>query len=67
MEVILKYFPNFSEKQKDQFSKLQELYSEWNSQINVISRKDMENLYLSHVLHSFQFKSDRFCRWNKNN
>ena len=52
MKVILKYFPNISEKQKEQFSKLQELYSEWNSKINVISRKDMDNLYLKHVLHS---------------
>ena len=52
MEVILKYFPNLSEKQKNQFSKLQGLYKYWNVQINVISRKDIENLYLKHVLHS---------------
>lgn len=52
MEIILKYFLDLSEKQIKQFSKLQELYNEWNSQINVISRKDMENLYLKHVLHS---------------
>ena len=52
MELILKYFPNLSEMQKIQFSQLQELYEEWNAQINVISRKDMENLYLKHVLHS---------------
>ena len=52
MEVILKYFPNISEKQKDQFSKLQVLYKQWNSKINVISRKDIDNLYLKHVLHS---------------
>ena len=52
MEVILKYFPDILEKQIKQFSQLQELYNEWNSQINVISRKDMENLYLKHVLHS---------------
>ena len=52
MEVILKYFPNISEKQKAQFSKLQELYHEWNSKINVLSRKDIDNLYLKHVLHS---------------
>lgn len=52
MQVILKYFPNLSERQKEQFSQLQELYEEWNAQINVISRKDMENLYLKHVLHS---------------
>lgn len=52
MELILKYFPNLSEIQKKQFLQLQELYEEWNAQINVISRKDMENLYLKHVLHS---------------
>ena len=52
MEVVIKYFPNLSEIQKNQFSKLQELYQVWNSQINVISRKDTDNLYLKHVLHS---------------
>jgi len=52
MEIILKYFPDLLEKQIKQFSQLQELYNEWNAQINVISRKDMENLYLKHVLHS---------------
>ena len=52
MELILKYFPNLLEIQKKQFLQLQELYEEWNAQINVISRKDMENLYLKHVLHS---------------
>jgi len=52
MEVILKYFPNISKKQKEQFSKLQVLYQQWNSKINVLSRKDIDNLYLKHVLHS---------------
>ena len=52
MDIILKYFPDLLEKQIKQFSQLQELYNEWNSQINVISRKDMDNLYLNHVLHS---------------
>lgn len=52
MDIILKYFPDLLEKQIKQFSQLQELYNEWNSQINVISRKDMDNLYLKHVLHS---------------
>ena len=52
MEVILKYFPDLTEKQIQQFSQLQDLYNEWNAQINVISRKDMENLYVKHVLHS---------------
>ena len=52
MEIILKYFPDLLEKQVKQFSLLQPLYNEWNTQINIISRKDMENLYLKHVLHS---------------
>ena len=52
MELILKYFPNLSEVQKEQFSKLYNLYSDWNSKINVVSRKDIDELYLRHVLHS---------------
>ncbi|HMR42192.1 MAG TPA: 16S rRNA (guanine(527)-N(7))-methyltransferase RsmG [Saprospiraceae bacterium] len=52
MELILKYFPDLSELQKEQFSRLDLLYREWNAQINVISRKDIEQLYLHHVLHS---------------
>ena len=54
MEIILKYFPNLSEIQKEQFSKLQGLYEKWNVHINLISRKDIENLYLKHVLHSLK-------------
>lgn len=52
MESIIKYFPNISERQKEQFEALYDLYYDWNSKINVISRKDIENLYLHHVLHS---------------
>ena len=52
MEVILTYFSNLSETQIVQFSKLKELYTEWNAQINVISRKDIDELYVRHVLHS---------------
>ena len=52
MEHILKYFPTLAEKQKEQFAALYDLYFDWNSKINVISRKDIENLYLHHVLHS---------------
>ena len=52
MESILRYFPNLSERQKEQFAALYDLYYDWNSKINVISRKDIENLYLHHVLHS---------------
>ena len=52
MDEILKYFPKLSELQIKQFSALMELYSDWNAKINVISRKDIENLYEHHVLHS---------------
>jgi len=52
MHAILKYFPDLSEIQKRQFEALYELYADWNAKINVISRKDIENLYLHHVLHS---------------
>ena len=52
MEVILKYFSEFDEKQLQQFAALEELYKDWNSKINVISRKDIDSLYLKHVLHS---------------
>lgn len=52
MELILKYFPELTEEQKKQFAALYDLYLDWNSKINVISRKDIENLYEHHVLHS---------------
>ena len=52
MEIILKYFPDLKPLQKHQFSKMQEIYQEWNAQINVISRKDMDNFYTHHCLHS---------------
>ncbi len=52
MDIILKYFPNISDEQKRQFAALYDLYADWNSKINVISRKDIENLYTHHVLHS---------------
>ena len=52
MDIILKYFPHLSELQKERFSKLFNLYSTWNSRINVISRKDIDFLYERHVLHS---------------
>ena len=51
-QLIFSYFPNLSEKQIGQFDRLQELYDDWNSKINVISRKDMEQFYVHHVLHS---------------
>lgn len=52
MEQILKYFPNITEEQRTQFAALYDLYTDWNSKINVISRKDIQNLYEHHVLHS---------------
>ena len=52
MELILKYFPDLTEEQKRQFAALYDLYTDWNSKINVISRKDIGNLYEHHVLHS---------------
>ena len=63
MELILKYFPNLSENQVFQFQVLENLYKDWNMKINVVSRKDIDELYLRHVLHSLgiakvlQFKS----------
>lgn len=52
MDIILKYFPDLTETQKQQFAALYDLYTDWNSKINVISRKDITNLYEHHVLHS---------------
>jgi 16S rRNA (guanine527-N7)-methyltransferase len=52
VSVITKYFPNLTPQQQSQFAKLGDLYEEWNNKINVISRKDVDNLYVNHVLHS---------------
>lgn len=52
VSLLFKYFPGLSEKQQEQFRALFDLYQEWNAQINVISRKDIDSLYLHHVLHS---------------
>jgi len=51
-DIISSYFPDLSPKQKEQFSQLDELYRFWNSRINLISRKDIDRLYLHHILHS---------------
>src|SRR6476659_5830068 len=62
MEIIERYFSEFTEKQREQLAALEALYEEWNAQINVISRKDIGSLYEKHVLHSlsiaaaFQFR-----------
>ena len=64
METILQYFPNLTPQQIDHFQQLEDLYRDWNQKINVISRKDIDNLYLRHVLHSLaipavvRFRSD---------
>lgn len=64
MDVILKYFADFTSTQLEQFRQLEPLYKEWNEKINVISRKDIDSLYLKHVLHSlsiaavFDFQKD---------
>jgi len=64
LEIIEKYFADFSKKQLAQFAKLNDVYQLWNAQINVISRKDMDSLYVKHVLHSltiattFEFTED---------
>lgn len=52
VELIYSHFPDLTERQRDQFAALQDLYTEWNAKINVISRKDMESFYEKHVLHS---------------
>jgi 16S rRNA (guanine527-N7)-methyltransferase len=52
IEIIIKYFPHLTSTQKEQFAMLQPLYEEWNERINVISRKDIQQLYERHVLHS---------------
>lgn len=52
MDIIKKYFPSLTPQQTEQFAALYDLYFDWNNKINVISRKDIENLYLHHVLHS---------------
>lgn len=60
-EIIYRYFPDLTEKQKEQFDRLEELYTEWNSKINVISRKDIDLLYERHVLHSLGIA--KVCRF----
>lgn len=52
VDLIFNYFPTLTERQKDQFRCLDDLYQDWNLKINVVSRKDIEELYLRHVLHS---------------
>ncbi|MBP3758184.1 MAG: 16S rRNA (guanine(527)-N(7))-methyltransferase RsmG [Prevotella sp.] len=66
IETILKYFPDLTTRQQEQFSALYDLYSDWNEKINVISRKDIVNLYEHHVLHSLAIaKAVRFKEGTK--
>lgn len=66
MQQIQKYFPNLTERQKEQYAALDALYHDWNSKINVISRKDIDNLYEHHVLHSLAIaKALRFTPGTK--
>ena len=52
LALLYQKFPEVNEQQREQFAALWELYTDWNSKINVISRKDIDNLYMHHVLHS---------------
>ena len=61
VELLLKYFPDITERQREQFAALEGIYADWNAKINVISRKDFDSLYLHHVLHSLAIA--RVCRF----
>lgn len=63
VEIIDKYFPDLTDLQRDRFAALGGLYADWNSRINVISRKDMENFYERHVLHSLSIA--KVCTFDK--
>lgn len=66
MDSIIKYFPTITDEQRRQYEQLFELYKDWNSKINVISRKDIDNLYEHHVLHSLAIaKALRFKEGTK--
>lgn len=56
-EIIEKYFPSLTQLQREQFDTMLRLYPEWNAKINVISRKDIENLEINHLLHSLQLQN----------
>ena len=64
MDILLKYFDNLTDTQLQQFEQLQELYKDWNLKINVVSRKDIDELYLRHVLHSLGIA--KVMRFNPN-
>lgn len=60
-ELIFRYFPDLTERQREQFRALRDVYAEWNAKINVISRKDFDSLYLHHILHSLAIA--KVCRF----
>lgn len=62
MDILLKYFPELTERQREQFAALYPLYEEWNARINVVSRKDFDSLYLKHILHSLAIA--KACRFD---
>ncbi len=62
MELILKYFPELTERQREQFATLYPLYEEWNARINVVSRRDFGSIYLKHILHSLAIA--KACRFD---
>ncbi len=62
MELILKYFPDITDLQRTQFEALYDIYGEWNAKINVVSRKDFDQLYLRHILHSLAIA--KVCRFD---
>jgi len=64
MKLILKYFPNLTDDQIQKFKELEVLYKHWNSRINLISRKDIDDLYLKHILHSLSIA--KFISFKKN-
>ena len=63
MKIILEEFPDLNDVQIERFSKLKNIYSDWNNKINIISRKDIDNIYERHVLHSLVIA--KFIKFNK--
>ena len=63
MQIILDQFPDLNEKQITQLSRLKNIYKTWNNKINVISRKDIENIYIRHILHSLSIA--KFIKFRK--
>ncbi|MBR4994784.1 MAG: 16S rRNA (guanine(527)-N(7))-methyltransferase RsmG [Alistipes sp.] len=61
MSLLTKYFPDLSERQREQYTALYDLYADWNAKINVVSRKDFDQLYLRHILHSMAIA--KVCRF----